>query len=133
VSNPPIHHPALPGGAPYVALAERLRSLVESLDAGGQADASDLRELLAQWEKEQREWDERLLRMLSLHHDINNALVGVRGNAQLLLMGPLGQQAGVKDRLEIVIRESTRIREAASMLRELKHGFSGIGPSSRAA
>jgi signal transduction histidine kinase len=133
VSNPSIHHPALPGGAPYVALAVRLRSLVESLDAGGQANAADLRELVAQWEKEQREWDERLLRMLSLHHDINNALVGVRGNAQLLLMGPLGQQPGVKDRLEIVIRESTRIREAASMLRELKHGFSGIGPSSRAA
>lgn len=125
--------PAMPGGAPYVALAERLRSLAVSLDAGVPAEATLLRELVAQWENEQREWDERMLRMLSLHHDINNALVGVRGNAQLLLLSPMGQQPGAKDRLEIVIRESTRIRDAASLLRELKHGFSGIGPSSRAA
>ena len=133
MSTPSPKHAALPGGAPYVALAERLRTLALSLDAGVPTEAAHLRELLAQWENEQRAWDERLLRMLSLHHDINNALVGVRGNAQLLLMSPLGQQPGAKDRLEIVIRESTRIREAASMLRELKYGFNGIGPSSRAA
>ena len=29
-------------------------------------------------------------RLLGVHHEINNALVGVRGNAQLLLMGPAG-------------------------------------------
>ena len=133
MSESSIVHPPMPGGAPYVALAQRLRALAESLDAGEPSEATHLRELITQWETEQRIWDERLMRMLWLHHDINNALVGVRGNAQLLLMSPMGQQPGAKDRLEIVIRESTRIREAASMLRELKNGFSGIGPATRAA
>jgi hypothetical protein len=44
----------------------------------------------------------------------------VSGNAQLLLMGPAGQLAGVRERLEVVMRESQRIRDAAVQLRQLR-------------
>jgi len=74
-----------------------------------------------------------------VYHDINNALVGVRGNAQLLLMGPAGAVPGARDRLEVVLRESDRIREAAHRLNALKSVLAALaresepGPASRAA
>jgi nitrogen-specific signal transduction histidine kinase len=55
-----------------------------------------------------------------VHHEINNASVGVRGNAQLMLMQPAGQAPGVRERLEVVLRESGRIQEATVRLGELK-------------
>jgi nitrogen-specific signal transduction histidine kinase len=91
------------------------------------------------WWQEQLGWTGELARQLGVHHDINNALVGVRGNAQLLLMGPAGEVPGARDRLEVVLRESDRIREAAHRLNALKSVLAALaresdsGPASRAA
>ena len=118
---------------PYAGLGARLERVAAEMAASAPEAAEALRAEVSDWEEEQRAWDERIARFLSVHHDINNALVGVRGNAQLLLMGPLGEEPAVRDKLEVVIRESTRIREAASMLRALKNAFGGNGTTSRAA
>ena len=72
-------------------------------------------------------------RVLSIHHEINNALVGIRGNTQLLLMAPVAEQPKVRERLEVVLRESTRIKDAAASIRELRLGVAGPGTSAHAA
>ena len=51
----------------------------------------------------------RVIEALSVNHDINNALVGVFGNAQLLALGPAGQMPGVKERLDVIQREAKRM------------------------
>lgn len=128
-----------PGGGPLApppgeALRDVLLSQVGELEAAGHRDAAgSLRAAVETWWAAQAAWNGRLAEMLSLHHEINNALVGVRGNAQLLLMGPSGQQAGVKERLEVVLRESKRIEDAAAKLRDLKTRLAGPGPAARAA
>jgi len=53
---------------------------------------------------------------LAAHHDIRNALTGVLGNAQLLLMGPAAELPGVRRRLESLTREAERIRDLAETL-----------------
>ena len=65
----------------------------------------------------------RLLASLSVNHDINNALVGVVGNAQLLGLGPAAALPGVKERLEVIARESNRIKQATLKLSELKQAL----------
>lgn len=65
----------------------------------------------------------RLLTTLSINHDINNALVGVVGNAQLLGLGPAAALPGVKERLEVIARESNRIKHATLRLSELKQSL----------
>jgi nitrogen-specific signal transduction histidine kinase len=101
--------------------------------------ARELHASLETWWREQLGWTGEVARQLDVHHEINNALVGVRGNAQLLLMGPAGQTPGARDRLEVVLRESDRIREAAHRLNALKSALSAMvresqsPPSSRAA
>ena len=65
----------------------------------------------------------RLLSSLSVNHDINNALVGVVGNAQLLGLGPAAALPGVKDRLDVIARESNRIKQATLKLSELKQAL----------
>ena len=65
----------------------------------------------------------RMIEALSINHDINNALVGVFGNAQLLALGPAGQMPGVKERLEVIQREAKRIKDAALRLAEIKHSL----------
>lgn len=119
---------------PYVALHERLRAVARGLEGAGHAsEAEALHATLDAWWREQQAWDADLSRLLGLHHEINNALVGVRGNTQLLMMGPAGQLPGTRERLEVVIRESVRIQEAAGRLRELKLVVGGAGPTSHAA
>jgi signal transduction histidine kinase len=119
---------------PYALLRERLLELARGIEASGHAvEADSLRATVTSWWQEQQVWDARLAQSLALHHEINNALVGVRGNTQLLLMGPAGQQPGTRERLEVVIRETGRIQEAAGRLRELKFVVGGSGPSSLAA
>jgi signal transduction histidine kinase len=119
---------------PFLDLRARLLAHAESLEAEGASRAAgELRNLVASWWDDQSAWNGSVAGLLGLHHDINNALVGVRGNAQLLLMGPAAQQPGVKDRLEVVMRESQRIKEAASRLGELKAALTNAGPASRAA
>jgi nitrogen-specific signal transduction histidine kinase len=94
--------------------------VADALERRGDPGAASLRELIDQWWKEQETWNSRVQDVLGVHHEINNALVGVRGNTQLMLMNPAGQGSGVRERLEVVLRESGRIQEATARLRDLK-------------
>lgn len=123
-----------PAATPWEVLRVRLEAEIGALEARGDAaGASSLRSTLDAWWTRQMEWNARATEILGVHHEINNALVGVRGNAQLLLMNPAVQQIGIRERLEVVLRESGRIQEAAGRLRELKAGLSGAAAGSRAA
>jgi nitrogen-specific signal transduction histidine kinase len=120
--------------APWRALHARLGDLAAALEQAGHADAArGLRDTTAAWWAEQSAWDLRCAQVLGAHHDINNALVGVRGHAQLLMMSPVAQQPGVRERLEVMLRESARIQEAAARIRELKQSFGGPDVPARAA
>jgi len=119
---------------PYESLRARLLAEAESRELAGDAPASArLRELAEAWWREQEEWNARVREVLSVHHEINNALVGVRGNTQLMLMNPAGQAPGVRERLEVVLRESGRIQEATVRLRDLKKVLGSPVPRPRAA
>jgi hypothetical protein len=127
-------------GAPHAALRAAVLDVARRLEAAGQVEASgELCAALESWWQEQLGWTGGLARQLGVYHDINNALVGVRGNTQLLLMGPAGAVPGAKDRLEVVLRESDRIREAAHRLNVLKSALGALvresesGPASCAA
>ncbi len=120
-------------GAPVVpappqgALCRRVRAVAEHLEAAGDTQsAGELRSALDAWADESRGWTVELARQLGVHHDINNALVGVRGNVQLLLLGPAGQAPATRDRLEVVLRESDRIRDAATRLNALKVALTAL-------
>jgi len=129
-------NPIRSGGAlpPWNALRTRLDAEIVALERAGHTPAAAvLRETLDAWWKEQQEWNARLMEALGVHHEINNALVGVRGNAQLLLMNPAGQMPGARERLEVMLRESGRIQEAAGRLRELKTSLGGTASQTRAA
>jgi signal transduction histidine kinase len=93
------------GDAAALELAERLEAAADRL-----AEESDALK-------------RRLLAGLSVNHDINNALVGVVGNAQLLGLGPAAALPGVKERLEVIARESNRIKQATLKLSELKQAL----------
>jgi nitrogen-specific signal transduction histidine kinase len=119
---------------PSPALRARLLAFADELARAGQeAPSRALRATVEAWWKEEQTWLEGVVNVLRIHHDINNALVGVRGNAQLLLMAPVAEQPNVRDRLEVIVRESTRIQEAAMRINELKASITGAGPSARAA
>lgn len=119
---------------PYVALHRRLLEQADALASSGQVrDAAALRTVVESWWRDQEEWRSAVFGTLRLHHEINNALVGVRGNAQLLMMGPAAELPGVRDRLEVVLRETSRIQEAAGRIRELKSALEGTAPADRAA
>jgi len=129
----PVDHRPLPS-PPSAAVHPRLLAFAAELERAGQAEAArGLRGLVASWWAEESAWLEQLVNALRIHHDINNALVGVRGNSQLLLMAPIAEQPGVRERLEVVLRESARIRDAAVRLNELKTAIGGPGPAARAA
>lgn len=122
------------GPPPYARLRDRLTRVVDGLREHGEAElAAALDQEMEAWSAEQREWDARLVELLRLHHDINNALVGVSGNAQLLMRDPVAQKPGVRERLEVVVREAQRIQGAAGRLRELKVLLQGGSGESRAA
>lgn len=118
---------------PWEALRERLTRLADTLEPAAPAEARALRETVEAWWREQQAWGEALASTLSVHHEINNALVGVRGNAQLVLIGPHGREVAVRERMEVVIRESDRIHQAAGRLRDLKAALVASGPAARAA
>jgi signal transduction histidine kinase len=102
-------------------LRERLSARADELaGAGDVTGAAVLRALLEGWWREQRTWDAAARDVLRANHEINNALVGVSGNAQLMLLSPAGQVPKVRERLEMVLRESERIGRAAQRLQGLK-------------
>jgi len=119
---------------PYEPLRDGLLGFAATLrGAGDTACAEQLEAMIRTWWSDQQAWNDTFANRMRLYHEINNALVGVRGNAQLLLLGPLGEEPGMRQRLEVIIRESTRIKEAASRLRELREAWNGPGSASRAA
>jgi acetyl esterase/lipase len=131
--NPEQQAASLPA-PPYERLRDGVLGFAATLrGAGDPAQASALEGMVESWWSEQKTWNEAFANRLRLYHEINNALVGVRGNAQLLLLGPLGNEPDVRQRLEVVIRESTRIKEAASVLRQIREEFPGPQGESRAA
>ena len=112
----------------------RMVTQADLLDREGRGgEAAALRAAVEDFTREHAAWSAQLLTLLGAHHEINNALVGVRGNAQLLLMNPAGQQPGIREKLEVILRESGRIQEAARRLHELKTSLRGDVPHSRAA
>lgn len=124
--------PSLP--PPWIALAARLTELAGACEARGEhAAAGELKTVLDDWWTQQQGWDRAAVETLAAHHDINNALVGVRGNAQLLMMNPIAQTPSVRDRLEVMLRESSRIQEAAGRLRSLRASLGHAIPDSHAA
>ena len=128
----PPGEPALP--PPFDPLRTRLLALASAMDAGGMPEtAAELRKEVETWWAGQQAWNEQLMGLLAVHHEINNALVGVRGNAQLVMLGPGGQVPGVRDRMEVVIRESERIQQLAARLRQLKAALGKPDDTSRAA
>ena len=119
---------------PYEPLRDGLLGFAATLRGAGDAACAERLEAMIQtWWTEQQDWNDAFSERMRLYHEINNALVGVRGNAQLLLLGPLGEEPEVRQRLEVMIRESTRIKEAASRLRELREEWRGPGGVARAA
>jgi len=106
---------------PFARLRERLAEEAASLEQAGEPRAAAaLRAITDTWWYEQESWNARVRDVLGVHHEINNALVGVRGNTQLILMDPSGLGPGARERLEVVLRESGRIQEATLRLRDLK-------------
>jgi len=133
VSDRPISENPLPP-SPHDELKRQLLAIADEQQTGGDpARARQLQALVASWWDDLARWEARLAQLLGVHHEINNALVGVRGNAQLLLMDPTVQSPVVREKLEVLLRESGRIRDAAVRLRELKAALHGPGTSSRAA
>ena len=109
-----------PGDRVLLALAERLR---ERGDAESVACAAELGARTRQLADERDGLLRRMFESLSVNHDVNNALVGIFGNAQLLGLGPAAKLPGVADRLAVIIREAERIKQAAIRIAELKHGL----------
>ena len=123
-----------PGPPPFVRLHERLLEEAAALErAGDVKSAGSLRAITEVWWAEQESWNARVRDALGVHHEINNALVGVRGNTQLMLMDPAGPGPDARERLEVVLRESGRIQEATIRLRDLKAVLGGPIPRSHAA
>jgi signal transduction histidine kinase len=107
--------------APWPALREALLALAEERrNAGDEIGAARLRAVVEVWWNAQCAWTAEAVATLRLHHEVNNALVGVSGNAQLLMLGPAGRQPGVRERVETILRESRRIEEAVRHLRALR-------------
>jgi nitrogen-specific signal transduction histidine kinase len=116
--------------SPALAFRDRMLQLAERLESAGTTGAAELRQAVAAWWLEQQDWERTLGARLEMHHEINNALVGVRGHAQLLLHGSAASEPKVRDRLEVIIRESGRIEKAAQQIREVRNSLPGSDPPS---
>ncbi len=122
----PLPHPEFdpvprePGDPALLALAARLRARG---DAESIACADELEAEARRLGAERDATLTRVFESLSVNHDVNNALVGIFGNAQLLGLGPAAQLPGVADRLAVITREANRIKQAALRISELKQGL----------
>jgi signal transduction histidine kinase len=116
----PLPQPGLPA-PPWAEFHAELRSLARGLAAAGdETAAARLDAANERWWARQAEWMDAVAESMRVHHDINNALVGVSGNAQLLMLGPAGKDPKGRERLEVILRESGRITQAARVLGELR-------------
>jgi signal transduction histidine kinase len=122
--HPTSPEPSVLATPPWVALRDRLLDHAARLSASGDAaGAAVLHAMVEGWWREQAAWSATAREVLRATHEINNALVGVSGSAQLLLLGPLGQQNGVRERLQVVMRESERVERAVQRLQLLRSAF----------
>jgi len=113
-----------PDDLPRPTMDAELEAIVAQLRAEGSSVLADrLEQAGLRLCEESDALKRRLLASLSVNHDINNALVGVVGNAQLLGLGPAAALPGVKDRLDVIARESNRIKQATLKLSELKQAL----------
>jgi len=115
-----------PGDAALLDLAARLRA------RGGtetSAWADEIEAVALRLSGERDALVRRMFESLSVNHDVNNALVGIFGNAQLLGLGPAAALPGVADRLAVIIREADRIKRAALRISELKSALVLVRPS----
>lgn len=132
--RPPREPAPGPKAPPYPTLHARMLAALASVEAeNGGEHSRELRKAIEEWWRAQQEWNEYLSWLFGLHHEINNALVGIRGNAQLIQRSAAAHPPGVLERLEVVIRESQRIQEAVGRLRDAKTALGGQDPASRAA
>lgn len=103
-------------------------SLAAWLDSQGAVEAADrarqLVSAMTDWEQGLRT---RAGEALGVHHDIRNALTGVLGNAQLLLMGPAADLPGVRRRLDSLVHEAERIKEMAERLQRARMELAADG------
>ena len=131
----PVREPAsVVKAPPYAALHDRILAALAAIEAETDGPhARELRSAIEEWWRAQQEWNEHLSWLFGLYHEINNALVGIRGNAQLIQRSASAHPPGVLERLEVVIRESQRIQEAVGRLRDAKTALCGPDPASRAA
>jgi signal transduction histidine kinase len=123
----PAPEPCVPGGN---RSAPAIHDLAERLRARGEPEmAEELERVIRQFIEETLACQRRIGESLSVTHDMNNALVGVYGNAQLLGLGPASAIPGVKERLEVIVHEAARIRDAILCLTELKAELTRGEPS----
>jgi len=96
-------------------------ALAEWLEGHGNAEGAERARVLADrllvWEAEVTR---RTGEALAVHHEIRNALTGVLGNAQLVLMGAAAEVPGVRRRLEVLIQEAERIKEITDRLHKAR-------------
>jgi len=118
----------------FAALHARMIAALDDMEVeGGEERAEPLRKAIEDWWSAQQQWNEYLSQLFGVHHEVNNALVGIRGNAQLIQRSAAAGHPGVRERLEVVIRESQRIQEAMGRIRDAKIALGGPDPASRAA
>lgn len=116
----PLPVPSLPE-PPWPEFHAELERLAAALAAAGdETGAERLAAATRRWWLAQLDWAQAVAERLRMHHEINNALVGVSGNAQLLMMGQLGTDPRGRERLQVILRESGRITDAARVLGELR-------------
>ena len=126
-----IGDPAGPPATGAAGFRERLLAVANEAAAAGMPGCADaLRTEVEAWWNEQQEYRRSLAALVELHHEINNALVGVRGNAQIMLYGSAASEPKIRDRLEVIIRESGRIEKAAQQVRKIGHQLAGSDPAS---
>ena len=82
--------------------------------------ADQLRGVATRIAAQEREFKDRVREVLAIHHEVNNALTGVLGNAQLLQMSPAAADPATKKRLDALSREAQRIRDIITILREFR-------------
>jgi len=111
--------------------SEEAAELALWLEGQGQMEAAErVRALASRLE----DWEAHLVshvgEALAVHHDIRNALTGVLGNAQLVLMGPGAEVPGVKRRLETLVHEAERIKDISDRLHQARAGLLASGNGS---
>lgn len=124
--------PSMLPAPPWMGLRHRLlEQAAERAACGDAAGAAVLRALVETWWQEQERWNSVARDLLRAHHEINNALVGVSGNVQLLLLGPAGDPQRLRDRLQVVLRESERIERAVQSMQPFKAALEASPPEPR--